>query len=70
MSDIEQVLRKELITFLIKELLEFLHHFHYPFLRTKPVQIICLKVLSSKMDQAEIRLIRQIFINGNVAEAF
>jgi hypothetical protein len=27
-------------------------------------------VLSSKMDQAEIRLIRQIFIKGSVAEVF
>ncbi len=29
-----------------------------------------LKVLSSEMDPAEIRLIRQIFIKGSVAEVF
>ncbi len=29
-----------------------------------------LKVLSSEMDLAEIRLIREIFIKGSVAEAF
>jgi hypothetical protein len=31
---------------------------------------MCLKVLSSEMDTAEIRDIRQIFIKGTAAEAF
>ncbi len=31
---------------------------------------MCLKVLSSEMNPAEIRLIQKIFIKGSVGEAF
>ncbi len=47
-----------------------LHSCHPVTINSSNSQWWVLKVLFSEMDQAEIRLIRQIFINGSFIEVF